>query len=158
VAGTRRKRGAPANERWEELADLVLVIAREIQFRGYTDPRAQRLTQSEGMVMRHLHGDPDAAPSAIAAATGLQRTNLSTVLRALEKKGLIERQTRTEDARGVRVHLTDRGMLNYSIVRREWGAAVSAAAGNDTARLDEALALLTTIKTGLTKTRPDPTP
>jgi DNA-binding MarR family transcriptional regulator len=158
MAATRRRRGSPANQRWEELADLVLVIAREIQFRGYTDPRAQRLTQSEGMVMRYLQGDPDAAPSAIALATGLQRTNLSTVLRALEQKGLIERKTSREDARGVRVHLTDRGKMNYSVVRREWGTAVSAAAQNDSSNLEEALALLTTIRTGLTQTRPDATP
>src|SRR3954447_6341186 len=124
MAATRSKRGSTADQRWGELADLVLVIAREIQFRGYTDPRAQRLTQSEGMVMRHLQGDRDAAPSEIARATGLQRTNLSTVLRALEQKGLIERQTSREDARGVRVHLTDRGKIHYSVVRREWGAAV----------------------------------
>ncbi|WP_405864415.1 hypothetical protein [Streptomyces sp. NBC_00005] len=34
------------------------------------------------MVMRYLKGDPEAPPSRIAAATGLQRTNLSTILRS----------------------------------------------------------------------------
>jgi DNA-binding MarR family transcriptional regulator len=129
-------------------------MAREIQFRGYRDPRAQRLTQSEGMVMRYLQGDPDAPPSRIAAATGLQRTNLSTVLRELAKKGLVERRASPDDARGVRVRLTERGRTNYAIVRAEWGAAVRAAAGGATTHLDETLALLTTIKTGLTSTRP----
>ena len=161
MAATRTKRARTArhtDERWAELADLALVIAREIQFRGYTDPRAERLTQSEGVVMRYLQGAPDAAPSRIAAATGLQRTNLSTVLRALEKKGLIERRASTDDARGVQVHLTERGRTNYSIVRREWGDAVSRAADGDTTSLDATLALLTTIKTGLTTTRPDEVP
>jgi DNA-binding MarR family transcriptional regulator len=152
-----RPRARPRTSKWGELADLILVIAREIQFRGYADPRVQRLTQSEGMVMRHLQDDSDAAPSRIAAATGLQRTNLSTVLRAVEKKCLIKRQTRPDDARGVRVHLTEHGKMNYSIVLREWGSAVSTAAGGDTSNLDAALALLTTIKTGLTTKRPDPT-
>jgi DNA-binding MarR family transcriptional regulator len=157
MARTKRARAArqTEDERWAELADLALIVAREIQFRGYTDPRAQRLTQSEGMVMRYLQGDPDAAPSRIAAATGLQRTNLSTVLGSLVKKGLIERHTSPDDARGVRVQLTRRGRTNYTTVRSEWAAAVCAAAGGDTTNLDAALALLTTIKTGLTTLRPD---
>lgn len=159
MTGTRtRRRSTPRrtkDEQWAELADLILVIAREIQFRGYTDPRAQRLTQSEGMVMRYLQDDSDAAPSRIAAAIGLRRTNMSAVLRALEKKGLIERHTRPDDARGVRVHSTNRGKTNYSVVRGEWGTAVATAAARDTSNLDAALTLLATIKTGLTTTRPD---
>lgn len=158
MAHTQRKRtrGAPRAEdqRWAELADLTLIVAREIAVRRYTDPRAQHLTQSEGTVMRYLQGAPDAAPSQIAAATGLQRTNLSTVLKALEKKGLIERHASPGDARGVRVHLTQAGRTNYTIVRHEWAEAVHAAANDDTTNLDAALALLTTVKDGLTKMRP----
>ncbi len=82
--------------------------------------------------MRHLlQGDP-AAPSRIAAATGLQRTNLSTVLRGLEHKGLIQRHAHPSDGRGVTVHATERGRSNYALVRQEWATAVAAAAGNDT--------------------------
>ena len=142
------------DERRAELADLVLIIAREIQFRGYTDERAVPLSQSEGMVMRYLQRDRAAAPSRIADATGLQRTNLSTVLRGLERKGLIERRAYPEDGRGVTVHLTDHGTSNYELVRQEWGTAVSEAAGNDTNNLDAALGLLTAVETGLTSTRP----
>lgn len=159
MAGDRPKRAGVAargndDEGWSELADLVLIIAREIQFRGYTDERAVRLSQSEGMVMRYLQRDPAAPPSRIAAATGLQRTNLSTVLRGLEHKGLVERRAYPDDARGVTVHLTELGKTNYSLVRREWGTAVSAAAGGDTRNLDAALALLAAVEAGLVRTRP----
>jgi DNA-binding MarR family transcriptional regulator len=150
VAATR----ATDAERWADLADLALIIAREIQFRGYTDKRAVSLSQSEGMVMRYLQRDRVAAPSRIAAATGLQRTNLSTVLRGLERKGLIERRGSPDDRRGVTVHVTDRGASNYQLVRREWGTAVSGAADNDTSNLNAALSLLTAVKEGLTNTRP----
>ena len=148
-----------ADERqWADLADLALVISREIQYRGYTDERALSLTQSEGMVMRYLlQGGEPAAPSQIAAATGLQRTNLSTVLRGLERKGLIQRKTNPDDRRGVSVSPTERGHANYTLVRHEWAAAVATAANNDTTHLDAALALLTAIKDGLVRTRP-PTP
>jgi len=140
--------------RWADLADLILIIAREIQFRGYRDERALSLTQSEGMVMRHLNAHASATPSQIAAATGLQRANVSPVLRDLEGKGLIERHVDPADRRGVSVHRTRRGAENYALVRKEWGAAVSAAAGGDSSRLDAALALLGSIEAGLTSTRP----
>jgi DNA-binding MarR family transcriptional regulator len=146
--------GPTEDQRWAALADLVLIISREIQFRGYTDERAIPLSPSEGMVMRYLQHDHAAPPSRIAAATGLQRTNLSTVLRGLENKALIERRADPGDGRGVTVHLTERGRTNYALVRQEWAAAVSAAADHDTRRLDAALTLLTAVETGLARTRP----
>jgi DNA-binding MarR family transcriptional regulator len=146
--------GSSRQQRWAELADLVLIIAREIQFRGYSDERAVPLSQSEAVVMRHLQSHPDATPTQIAAATGLQRTNLSTVLRGLELKGLIERRACAEDARGITVHRTERGASNYALVRREWAEAVSRAAGKDTSNLDATLRLLRAMERGLTATRP----
>jgi DNA-binding MarR family transcriptional regulator len=153
-AQTGTPTGPTADQRWAELADLVLIISREIQFRGYTDERAIPLSPSEGMAMRYLQDDPAATPSRIAAATGLQRTNLSTVLRGLEEKGLVERRASPGDGRGVTVHSTERGRSNYALVRQEWAAAVSAAAGHDINNLDAALTLLAAVKTGLTSTRP----
>lgn len=140
-------------QRWADLADLMLIVAREISFRGYADERVFPLSQSEGMVMRYLQREPAAAPSHIAAATGLQRTNLSALLRGLEEKGLVVRRTDPGDGRGVTVHLTERGTSHYALVRAEWAAAVAAAAGGDTSNLDSALALLTTIEAGLTRSR-----
>jgi DNA-binding MarR family transcriptional regulator len=98
--------------------------------------------------------EPPAPPSRIATATGLQRTNLSTVLRGLEHKGLIERRADPGDGRGVTVHATDHGRANYALVRREWAAAVSAAAHHDSTHLDATLTLLGTMETGLAKSRP----
>ena len=127
----------------------MLIIAREIQFRGYTDERAVPLSRSEGMVMRYLQDHPAAPPSRIADATGLLRTNLSAVLRGLERKGLIERRA----SPGVTVRPTERGKSNYALVRQEWASAVSAA-GGDTSHLDAALALLRAAEAGLTSARP----
>ncbi|MER5540480.1 MarR family winged helix-turn-helix transcriptional regulator [Streptomyces mirabilis] len=146
--------GPDHEQRWAELADLVLIISREIQFRGYTDERAVPLSPSEGMVMRYLQREPATPPSRIADATGLQRTNLSTILGGLERKGLVERHTDPGDGRGVTVHTTEHGRTNYALVRREWATAVSAAANHDTEHLDAALALLTAVETGLARTRP----
>ncbi|MER5182378.1 MarR family transcriptional regulator [Streptomyces sp. NPDC002896] len=146
--------GPDHEQRWAELADLVLIISREIQFRRYTDERAVHLSQSEGMVMRYLKRDPAAPPSRIADATGLQRTNLSTVLRGLEQKGFIERRAHSGDGRGVTVHSTERGRSNTTLVRQEWAATISEAADHDTEHLDAALTLLRAVENGLTRTRP----
>lgn len=159
VAANQRKHRRPAaptvgDPRWADLADLVLIIAREIQFRGYTDARAIPLSQSEGMVMRYLQAEPAAPPSRIAAGAGLQRTNLSAVLRGLERKGLIERHASPGDGRGVTVRPTERGKSNYTLVRHEWASAVSAAAGSDTSNLDAALGLLRAVEAGLVAARP----
>jgi DNA-binding MarR family transcriptional regulator len=145
---------AAGDPRWADLADLILIIAREIQFHGYQDPQAVPLTQSEGMVMRYLQEHPGAAPSQIAAATGLQRTNLSAVLRGLERKGLAERRASPDDLRSATIHPTERGKRNYALVRQEWASAVSDAAGNDTTSLGSALTLLREIQAGLTAARP----
>ncbi|HEX6356340.1 MarR family winged helix-turn-helix transcriptional regulator [Actinophytocola sp.] len=89
----------------------------------------------------------------IAAAAGLQRTNLSTTLRGLETKGLIERRISEDDRRGVTVHVTEHGRTNYALVRREWATAVAAAAGHDTGDLDATLELLGTVEAGLVAAR-----
>src|SRR5437868_4026279 len=126
-------------DRWAELADRVLVIAREIQFRGYEDTPVVPLTATEGMVMRYMQDHPLAAPNQIAAAVGLQRSNLSTLLRGLERHGLIERSVSESDRRGVTVRLTERGCRNCLAARRAWATAIAAAAGNDARGLNGAL-------------------
>ena len=57
------------------------------KFQGYRSAEAVSLTPSEGTVMRYLFPHPGALPSEVASATGLQRSNLSAVLRGLEKRG-----------------------------------------------------------------------
>ena len=146
--------GDPQAQRWARLADDILVIAREIQFRGYRNADALPLTPSEGMVMRHMQLEPDTTFASLLAAVGLQRTNLSTVLRGLEQKGLIERRVRPDDRRAITIHRTPRGRTNFAIVSAEWATAVSSAAGGEVGDLDAALTLLETIRQGLVSTRP----
>jgi DNA-binding MarR family transcriptional regulator len=139
-------------EQWADLADLVLEIAREIQFRGYSSPEAVSLTQSEGTVMRYLFPHSGALPSEVASATGLQRSNLSATLRGLEEKGLIERVPDPEDGRWVRIHPTPRAIRNYALVRQEWASALAAAAGSDAA-VDTLVEPLAKLHAGLVRQR-----
>jgi DNA-binding MarR family transcriptional regulator len=151
VAGERGTERS-TEEQWADFADHVLEIAREIQFRGYASPEAVSLTPSEGTVMRYLFPHPGALPSQVASATGLQRSNLSAVLRGLEKKGLIERVADPEDGRWVRIHPTPGAIRNYELVRREWASVVATAAGDDPA-VGTALPLLAKVHAGLVRLR-----
>jgi DNA-binding MarR family transcriptional regulator len=151
-AASDRKAERATEEQWAEFADHVLEIAREIQFRGYTSPEAVSLTPSEGTVMRYLFRHPGALPSEVASATGLQRSNLSAVLRGLEEKGLVDRVADPEDGRWVRIHPTRQAIRNYALVRREWGSAVAAAAEGDPA-VEAALPLLAKVRAGLVRLR-----
>jgi DNA-binding MarR family transcriptional regulator len=135
-------------DQWADFADLVFSISREIKFRGYSSKEAVSLSPSEATVMLHLHRHPGTSPSRIAHASGLQRSNLSTVLGGLENMGLIERRTSAEDGREVKIYPTARGTSNYAVVRKEWAELVSAAAG-DTTDLDTAVAVLRKIEAGL---------
>lgn len=106
--------------------------------------------------MRYLNKHDGAAPSTIATATGLQRTNLATVLTGLQRKGLIERRQCPQDGRAASIHTTEHGRANYALVRREWAQSVSTAAGphSRTGELEAAVELLRTIRTGLVEARP----
>jgi DNA-binding MarR family transcriptional regulator len=147
-----RRQNAATEEQWAEFADHVLEIAREIQFRGYTSPEAVSLTPSEGTVMRYLFRHEGALPSEVAFATGLQRSNLSTVLRGLESRDLIERVADPEDGRMVRIHPTSRAIRNYETVRREWALAVAATVDGDL-DVEAVLPLLADVRAGLVRDR-----
>jgi DNA-binding MarR family transcriptional regulator len=155
---TRHRRSASRNTentveaQWAAFADHVLEIAREIQVRGYTSREAVSLTPSEGTVMRYLFRHPGALSSQVAHATGLQRSNLSAVLRGLEERGLIERVADPEDGRWVRIHPTPKAIHNYALVRSEWASAVAAAAEDDPA-VETALPLLAKVRAGLVRER-----
>ncbi len=152
--GRRRTSNASADQ-WADLADLVFSIAREIKFHGYSSKEAVSLSPSEATVMLHLHRHPGTTPSRIAHASGLQRSNLSTVLGGLEKIGLIERRTSVEDGREVKIYPTARGTSNYALVRKEWAELVSAAAA-DATDLDSAVAVLRKVEAGLVRLRQAP--
>jgi DNA-binding MarR family transcriptional regulator len=147
----------PTEDQWADFADHVLEIAREIQFRGYTSPEAMSLTPLEGTVMRYLFPRPGALPNQVASATGLQRSNLSAVLRGLEEKGLIERVADPEDGRWVRIHPTAKAIRNYELVRREWASAVATAAADDPA-VETVLPLLAKVRAGLVRLRQGDSP
>ncbi len=136
-----------------DLAEAILGVGRELRLR--IDGDVVQLTASEAHVMRHIDHHPGVTPSDVARATGLQRSNLSTALRALEGRGFVERRTDPHDARGVNLFPTDRAGENLTRLRRQWAEKVAAALGDDRTDVVAAKALLERLEASLIAARLD---
>ncbi|BBY61878.1 MarR family winged helix-turn-helix transcriptional regulator [Mycolicibacterium helvum] len=140
-----------------DLAEAILGVGRELRLRieaGATGPATSdaaviHLTAQEAHVMRHIDHHPGVTPSDVARATGLQRSNLSTALRALERRGFVERRTDPHDARGINLFPTDRAADNLKRLRRQWADQMASALGGDLQDVASAKALLERVEAGL---------
>lgn len=135
-----------------DLAEVVMRAARELRMHEQRSREDLVLKPSNAHIMRHVDAHPGIAPSELAEATGLLRTNVSAALRELERLGLIERRADPDDGRGVRIHPTALAASNFADVRGTWAEAVSAALGDD-ADVSEAVALLTRLADGVAADR-----
>ena len=144
----------------DELADLaeaILGVGRELRLRADTgaagpatsDTAVVQLTASEAHVMRYIDHRPGVTPSDVARATGLQRSNLSTALRALERRGFVERRVDPHDARGINLFPTDRAADNLKLLRRQWATQMKSAVGGEVKSAAAAKVLLERIEAEL---------
>ncbi len=134
--------------RLADLADLVLAIARAITTDVGLDPEHVDLTATEINVMRYVDRHPGVSPTSVAAATGLQRSNLSRALRDLEAKGMVERTPDASDGRQMRLEPTARAAANLERLRTNWSRILESV-DVDRSNLDAALALLAELDAGL---------
>jgi len=133
-----------------DLAEAILGVGRELRMRPDAD--VEHLTAQEAHVMRHIDHHPGVTPSDVARATGLQRSNLSTALRGLERRGFVERRADPHDARGINLFPTDRAAGNLARLRRQWANQMASALGADV-NVAAAKALLQRIEAGLVADR-----
>jgi DNA-binding MarR family transcriptional regulator len=149
------------NSELADLAEAILGVGRELRLRidagaagpATSDTAVVQLTASEAHVMRHIDHHPGVTPSDVARATGLQRSNLSTALRALEHRGFVERRTDPHDARGVNLFPTDRAADNLERLRRRWAQEMSSALGGDLHHAAVVKAVLERVEAGLVADR-----
>jgi DNA-binding MarR family transcriptional regulator len=133
-----------------DLAELILNVAREIRSRRPgDDDRVIHLSWSEAHVMRFVDHNPGAAPSDVAEATGLRRSNLSTALRSLEAHGLVERRSDPSDRRGINLYPTALAASNLALVRTDWARHLASTLGEDRAAVTDTLTLLRRLEDGL---------
>ena len=134
--------------RLADLADLVLAVARVIATHAHSDQDTVDLSPTEINVMRYVDRHPGTSPTAVAAATGLQRSNLSRVLRELETKGMVAKAADDSDGRQATLQPTARAAANLRRLRGNWSRLL-ASANLDRRNLDAALAVLTELDLNL---------
>ncbi len=138
--------------RYADLAEIVLVVAREIRLREFAAGPEIALTPSHASVMRYIDAHPGSFSSDVADATGLTRSNLSTSVRRLEAAGFIERRVDIVDARGVRLYPTRTAAFARRKIRKQWSDLLAGALGTHEG-VAEATAVLESIASELTAER-----
>ena len=142
---------APRAEQLADLADLVMAVARAVRAQAAADPAVLELSATEITVLRYLDHHPDVGPSAVADATGLQRSNMSRALRDLEAKGLVRRSSDPVDSRQAVLRSTELAAENLSRMRGIWARLVGDALETSGGQHDvaAALSLLRALERGL---------
>lgn len=110
---------------YADLAAAIMAAARELRAHTHHDPSIARLSYTEVNVMRYIDRNPGASPSAVAEGTGLQRSNVSTALRALQTKGFVQRTVDAADNRQVVLRPTARAAKNLEALRASWAALIA---------------------------------
>lgn len=133
--------------RLADLADAVLELADKLDPRHPELRDVVPLTGTEVVVIRELHRHPHSTPSQLAAATGLQRSNVSTALRALEAAGLVLREQDGANARQVVLVPTAKAARNVESIRAFWAERLRHAPREDLLRLLAAAEALARVAT-----------
>ena len=95
--------------RREETVDYAIKAAWHAIARMYNQKAAKHdLTMSMGFVLLNIHSEGTPATK-IAPLMGLEARSLTRLLKTMEEKGLIYRETDTSDKRMVRIVLTKEG-------------------------------------------------
>ena len=106
------------------LHDLAWLLPRTI---GRESDPGQALPASELEIMRLLVRRPGLSVNDTAAELRLAPANVSTALRALEARGLLERRRDPDDGRVVRLHPTEAALAHRSDQELAWGNALAQA-------------------------------
>lgn len=114
------------SKRETELADLahyVLCVARDIfLFTHQQEKDLIEITRLESLVMSRVERKPDITPSQLGNEIGIRSSNLSTIIRVLEKKGLIQRLPDLNDRRSVVLRVTPLASNNLNNARKKWAS------------------------------------
>ena len=103
----------------EETVDYNIKVAWHAISRMYNTQAAQNdITTSIGFVLLNIDQEKGTPATKIAPLLGLETRSLTRILRSMEEKGLIYKQTDSVDKRSVRIFLTPVGLEKKEISRK----------------------------------------
>ena len=106
------------------LHDLAWLLPRTIDAQAEQDPALDSLPRSELEIMRLLVRRPGLTVGEVARELGLQRTNASTGIRALVRRGLLSSERDPLDGRVSRLEPTPLAIRHRDLRERAWAAAL----------------------------------
>ncbi|HTU30048.1 MAG TPA: MarR family transcriptional regulator [Solirubrobacteraceae bacterium] len=106
------------------LHDLAWLLPRTIDAQAEQDPRLDSLPRSELEIMRLLVRRPGLTVGEVARELGLQRTNASTGIRALVRRGLLASERDPLDGRVARLTPTPLAIRYRDLRERAWATAL----------------------------------
>ncbi|WP_420750927.1 MarR family winged helix-turn-helix transcriptional regulator [Rhodococcus sp. O3] len=110
----------PSDEDVRRLARTARSLVWALRRFGEKEAGLSLLPQSEIEVLRTLAERPGSTVSEVARYLGLQSSNVSTTVRRLVDRGLVERQVDPRDGRSHRLHQTPLAERNNSRIDDMW--------------------------------------
>ncbi len=103
----------------EETVDHNIKVAWHAISRMYNNQATQNdITTSIGFVLLNIDQENGIPATKIAPLLGLETRSLTRILRSMEEKGLIYKQSDAQDKRSVRIFLTSLGLEKKEISRQ----------------------------------------
>ncbi|MFD4460324.1 MarR family winged helix-turn-helix transcriptional regulator [Nocardia sp. NPDC058480] len=113
---------------------------------GEREAGLSRLPHSEIEVLRTVAERPGSTVSEVARFLGLQSSNVSTTVRRLVDRGLLDKRADPEDGRSYRLHETELAEHNNQLIDDMWISGIrrllDELSPEDAAKLAEAATLL----------------
>src|SRR3954454_10891190 len=109
----------PARDLAVVLYDLAWLLPRTI---GAEDAKRDPIPPTELEIMKLLVRRPGLSVTEVARELGLQPSNVSTAVRSLTERGMLERRTHASDARVGILHPTRAASANRRAREQAWGS------------------------------------
>ncbi|GAC70050.1 MarR family winged helix-turn-helix transcriptional regulator [Gordonia soli] len=117
------RRGATADPA-REVADSIRTVVWALRRYGERQAGLTALPNSELEVLRTVAERPECTVSEIARLLGLQTSNVSTSVRHLMAKGLLERTVDPADRRSARLAMTAEARRHAGMIDDVWSRAI----------------------------------
>lgn len=137
----------------DQLAEAAHTLSRTLRRTGELEVGLDQLPASELDVLRFVVSRPGASVSEVARGLRLQTSNVSTTVRALVERGLIERQPDPRDHRRSLLRSSPLADEHRRLLGRAWSRSIAGAlaelADDDVAAVRAAVPALTRLAESL---------